>query len=253
MTIPRARFRQNRDMIGVWDQIGDELRAVDRVELVGLGKAHPEEAPGERVPEGRIAGLVHHPAQFGQHAPAEARTMLLDKQITAPREQHAQPPGALVRMEEQPADFGRSFEIGAQRQCLVAKDPRQFLALLGQRRQAITVERPVRPDLPENLARPADRLGVIILEHEDIQVVARHFARAGETLLRARELRLERLLVGGKIGESAPRQLGEIVRRGGMSGRAADAELIARVPRRGCRATKRPIGQAVDDPENSPE
>ena len=37
------------------------------------GKAHAEEAAGERVPERRVAGLVDHAAQLGQDAVAEAR------------------------------------------------------------------------------------------------------------------------------------------------------------------------------------
>ena len=44
---------------------GDELVALDRVELVCLAKAHAEEAPGHTVPEGRAAGFVVRAAQLG--------------------------------------------------------------------------------------------------------------------------------------------------------------------------------------------
>ena len=43
-----------------------------RVERVRLLEGHSEEAAGDRVPERRAAGLVHHAAQLGEHAIGEA-------------------------------------------------------------------------------------------------------------------------------------------------------------------------------------
>src|SRR3546814_5477028 len=68
-------------------QIGDELVAVDRIEIVGILKAHAEEAPGHSVPEGRAAALVDYPAQLGQNAVGKARAVHGDEQIAAARQQ----------------------------------------------------------------------------------------------------------------------------------------------------------------------
>ncbi len=57
----------------------------------------------------------------------EARAVHGDEQIAAAREQHAEPAGALVGVEEQPADFARSFEIGDQAQHFGADRALQFL------------------------------------------------------------------------------------------------------------------------------
>ena len=73
------------------------------------GKVMPKKRPGERVPEGRVAGLVHHAAKLGQHAVAEARAMQLDEQIAAAREQRAEAAGAHLGMEEQAADLATSL------------------------------------------------------------------------------------------------------------------------------------------------
>ena len=100
-------FGEQRDVDrGLGHQVGDELGAVGRIEFVGFGEGHAEEASGEPVPEGRMAGFVHHSAKLGQHPVAEARPVLLDEQIAAAREQRAPAPGADRRMEEQPADLG---------------------------------------------------------------------------------------------------------------------------------------------------
>src|SRR3546814_18157634 len=93
-------------------QSGDELVAVDRIEIVGILKAHAEEAPGHAVPEGRAAALVDYPAQLGQNAVGKARAVHGDEQIAAARQQQAQPARAFARMEKQPADLARTFEIG---------------------------------------------------------------------------------------------------------------------------------------------
>ena len=65
----------------------------------------PKKRAGERIPEGRVAGFVHHPAKLGQRAVAEAAAVLLHEQIAAAREQRAPAAGALVRVEEQAADL----------------------------------------------------------------------------------------------------------------------------------------------------
>src|SRR3546814_15330986 len=75
-------FVQHRDidrMLG--HQVGDELVAVDGVELVGFLKIHAKEFARDPVPEGRPARLVDHPAQFGQNAVAKARAVPRDEQI----------------------------------------------------------------------------------------------------------------------------------------------------------------------------
>ena len=108
-------FGQHRDIDRVLGhQIGDELVAVDRVEIVGVLEVHPEEPPRDPVPERRAAGLVDHPAQFGEDPVGKARAVGADEQVAAARDQHAEPAGALAGVEEQPADFARTLKIGRQ-------------------------------------------------------------------------------------------------------------------------------------------
>src|SRR4051794_24435206 len=135
-----------------------------------------------------MSGRVHDPAQLGQHPAAEPRPVLLDEQIARAGEEHAKAAGALVRVEEQPADLARPFQVGAQGQGLVAEDAPELLALLRQGRDTVAVEGPVAADLAENLAGAADRAAVEILEHEEIEVVRLALAVAAEALGGALEL-----------------------------------------------------------------
>ena len=137
-------------------QIGDELGAVLGVELVGLLEIHAEEAARDRVPEGRSAGLVDHAAQLGEDAVAEALAVLADEQIAAAREQQAEPAGALAGVEEQPADLGRSLEIGAEIEHLVAEGLAQLLRGLGEAADRVGIEGAFGADLAEHLAGAAD-------------------------------------------------------------------------------------------------
>ena len=78
-----------------------------------------------------MAGFVHDAAKLGQRSVAEARAMLLHEQIAAAREQRAPAAGAQLGMEEQAADFGRAFEVGGQRQRLVAEGLAELRAASG--------------------------------------------------------------------------------------------------------------------------
>ena len=57
----------------------------------------------------------------------EARAVHGDEQVTAAREQQAEPAGALVGVEEQPADLARAFEVGDQAQQVGAHRPVELL------------------------------------------------------------------------------------------------------------------------------
>src|SRR5215203_3010971 len=118
-----------------------------------------------------------------------------------------------MRMQEQAADLAGAFQIGAQRQRLVAEDPPQLLALLREGRDSVAVERTVAPDLAEDLAGAADGAALEILEHEQIQIVELALAFAREPFRRFAELVLQRLLVGGQVGEAAAGQLRHLVER----------------------------------------
>ena len=107
---------------------------------VRLLEAHAEEAAGDRVPEGRAAGLVDHAAQLGEDRVGEARAVQLDEQIAAAREQHAEPAGALAGMEEQAADLRAALEIGAQAQHLGAEGLAELRRGLGQGADPVGVE-----------------------------------------------------------------------------------------------------------------
>ena len=189
--MPRA-VGEHRDIDRVLGhQISNELVAVQRIERVRLVEAHAEKAPGDAVPEGRVAGIVDDPAQLGQNAVGKARAVQADEQIAAAREQHAEAPGTLVRVEEQPADLARTFQIGDQAQDLGAEGAAQLGAVLGQRAEAIAIERPFLPDLGEQLAGPANLAGFGVLEHQHEQLVAQIVVRARETGRRAFDLALE--------------------------------------------------------------
>ena len=78
--LPRA-FGEQRGVDRVLGhEIGDELVAVARIELVGVAKAHVEEASGKAVPERRVAGIVDGAAQFGQRAVGELGAVGADEQ-----------------------------------------------------------------------------------------------------------------------------------------------------------------------------
>ena len=126
-------FGQHGDIDGVLGhQIGDELVAEFGVEFIGILEGHPEKAPRNPVPERRSTGLVDDAAQFGNAAVGKARAVRGDEQVAAARDQHAQPAGALARMEEQPADFGRALKIGRQVEDIGAESAAQLLAVLRQ-------------------------------------------------------------------------------------------------------------------------
>src|SRR5699024_9177194 len=135
-----------------------------------------EELARERVPERRIAGLVHHPAELGQGTIAEALAMELHEQVAAPSEQPAPATGADLRVEEQPADFGAAFKIGGQAQHLVAEGLAEFRAALGEGAEMVTVEGLADADLPEHLAGAADLLRFRVFENEDIEIAGLHVA-----------------------------------------------------------------------------
>src|SRR6478752_2550669 len=99
-----------------------------------------------------MAAFVHYSAQLGEDGVAEARAVPLDEQIARSCEQHSEPTGAFLRMQEQAADFARSFKVGGEVQQLVAKGLAELGALLRQRGDQIAVERPVGTDCAEHLA-----------------------------------------------------------------------------------------------------
>jgi hypothetical protein len=53
-------------------QVGDELVAVDRVEIVGGPESSSRRTAADPVPEGRSAALVDDAAQLGQDAVGKA-------------------------------------------------------------------------------------------------------------------------------------------------------------------------------------
>ena len=168
-------------------------------------KAHAEEAPGDRVPEGRSAGLVDHAAQLGEHPLGEAGAMQLDEQIAAAREQHAQPAGALGRVEEQAADLRAALEIGAEAQHLGAEGLAELRRCLGHRADPVGVEGLPEADPAEHLAGAADRAGIDILQHEDEQVaerVASSLAREGSA--ERASLAVSAPLSGGRLVKPPP-------------------------------------------------
>src|SRR3546814_17547276 len=91
-------------------QVGDELVAVDRVELVGLLKAHAKEFTRDPVPEGGSPRLVDHPAQLGEDAVAETRAVPREEQIARPAQQQPEPAGPRPGVQGKPADPARAGE-----------------------------------------------------------------------------------------------------------------------------------------------
>src|SRR3546814_20706500 len=112
-----------------------------------------------------------------------------------PREQQPEPAGARRGVQEQPADLARAIEVVAQHQHLRVEGAVQLFAMLAVGADAIGVEGPTLPDLPENLAGAAHLAAVEILEHHQIEFVARIFlfrraARLGALQLRSEERRV---------------------------------------------------------------
>src|SRR5438270_1543913 len=216
-----------------WHQVGDELGAVDGIELVRLGKTHVEELARKTVPERRIAGLVHHAAKLSQRAVAEACAVQLHEQIAAAREQRAPAASALLRVEEQPADLGRAFEVVGERQQLVAECLAEFRARLSHRAQVIGIEGLIDSDLPEHLARAADFPRFRVLHHKHVEVSRLRVLLAREALFRPGELRDEGRALRRKVGKPTPRQLGHFVDRGEVgAGGGTNAKGHAAVARR---------------------
>ena len=173
------------------------------VELVRLGKAHAEEAAGDPVPEMRAAALVDDAAQFGERPVGEAVAVKLDEKVAAPGEQHAQPAGALGRVEEEAAHFRAALEIGAQCQHLVAEGLAERLRCLGDRADPIGIEGAFIADLGEDLAGAADLAGLDIFEHHQEHVVLPLGRLGGEGLFGADQFLDQRAAIGGQVGEAA--------------------------------------------------
>src|SRR3982751_1556074 len=114
-------------------------------------------------------------------------------------------------MEEQAADFRRAFEIGCQRQRLVAEDLAELGTALGQRTQMVAVKGLDDTDLAEHLAGAADFAALQILEHEDVEVAALLVAYAAERRIRSGELGDQGRTVGRQVGEPATGELRHLV------------------------------------------
>ncbi len=139
---PPGRVRQADDLLRLFvehgdidrvlgHQVGDELVALDGVEIVGFLKGHAEESAGDPVPERRAAAFVDDAAQLGQDALGEAQPVHGDEQVAAARQKHALAARALCGMEEQPADFARPFEIGDEAEQFGADRAAKLLANAG--------------------------------------------------------------------------------------------------------------------------
>ena len=203
---------QHGDIDGVLGhQIGNELIAVDGVEIVGFLKGHTEEAAGHAVPEGGATAIVDHAAQFGQNAIGEAVAVHGNEQIAAACQQQAEPACAFSRVEEQTAHFGRTLQIGDQAEEFGPHGAIEFLAVLGQRVEAIAVEWPLLADLAEKLTGAAHLPGFSIFQHERKLVVAKFVGVARKGSIRPFKLLGQRCAIGRQIGETAAGQLGHLV------------------------------------------
>src|SRR3546814_7165508 len=96
---------------------------------------------------------------------------------------------------------------------------------------AIGVEGPTLPDLPENLAGAAHLAAVEILEHHQIEFVARIFLFRREARLGALQLGAERLSVGGQVGEAAAGQLRHLVNALQVARYGRPDHIIQNIPR----------------------
>ena len=89
-----------------WHQIGDELVAVNGIELIGVLKIHAKKTSGKAIPEWRSARLINQAAQLGNRAFSKTRAMFADEEVAAPRDEHTKPARALAGVKKKPADFG---------------------------------------------------------------------------------------------------------------------------------------------------
>ena len=129
--------------------------------------------------------------------------MLTDIEIAAAREQKAQPLGAFAGVEEQAADFGRSFQIGREGEHFGAECAAQFPAVLGQGAEAVGIERVLLPDFAEELAGAAYLARLAVFQHEDDHLIGHAVVGAGERLCRPLQLGREGFAIGRQIGETA--------------------------------------------------
>jgi hypothetical protein len=192
-------------------QIGDELRAAHRLELVGLAEGHAEEAARHPVPEGRDADLVDHPAQFGQGAVGKARAVHRHEEVAAARQQRSGARRPFGGVQEQPADLAAAIVVGDQCEHLAADGAGELAGIMGEGVDAIGVMRAVGADAGEDLAGAAHLAGVQILQHEHIHVADQIVALAGEGGGGAVELVFQLGAVGGQVGEAAAGAFGHFI------------------------------------------
>src|SRR3546814_3407585 len=99
------------------------------------------------------------------------------------------------------------------RSYLCVKGALQLFAMLAVGADAIAIEGPALPDLPEDLAGAAHLAGRAVLEDEQIQFVRRIVLGGREARLGALQLAAQRFLVGGQVGEAAARQFRHFIDR----------------------------------------
>src|SRR5215213_4330724 len=138
-------------------------------------------------------------------------------------------------MQEQSAHFRRTFEIGRQRQQLVAEGLPKLRAGLRVRAEVVGIEGLLDADLPEHLAGAADLPRLRVLQHKHIEVAVLAIVRARKAGLRLRKLRDERCALRREVREPAAGQLrhlvdgGEIVGTGRPDAEAHDSSAKRRI------------------------
>ena len=154
------------------------------------GKVIPKNLPASASQNGAWPASSITPRSSASVRSPNRAAMLLHEQIAASGEQRAPAAGAHLRVQEQAADLGRSFEIGGERKALVAEGLAELGAGLGQCADVIAVEGLDHADLAEHLAGAADLLRLGILQHEHVKVAGLAVVpRARTTFRSARALR----------------------------------------------------------------
>jgi hypothetical protein len=142
-----------------------------------------------------------------------------DEQVAAAGEQQAEPAGALIGVEEQPADLARSFKIGDEAEHVGAHRAVEFLRMLGQGAEAVGIERPALAHLAISWQVPRTAPVRAFSSTKTNSSSASVSSSLAQRRLGAFQLGAS-AAIGRQVGEAAAGQLGHFVKRLKIGGRA---------------------------------
>ena len=166
-----ARFRRQEVHIDriARHQVDDELVVRRRRQLVRVREIHPEEVPPQAFPERRRTLIIDNAAQLRQHLVAEAFRRRRHQQVARLRGQPPRSAAAVIRLQEQRADF-READIFIRQHQRVHVEPQvaRRMARLRQRDDAVVEEGLVDPRPRFHRRTPDDLAGLHVFHHHQV-------------------------------------------------------------------------------------